>query len=344
MEVPKIKKYSHFVGVDVSRDKLDCVVMSGKKLLYHKEIVNNPTAIRTFITDLKNLPNYTIAKTLFGLEHTGIYTKHLLNGLKRIKANIVIKDALHIKSSLGKARGKYDKLDAERIATYLYKTREEPAILVHRRPVIDQLAHLSSLRLRLITWNQAMQVPLKEQQQFFDPKIATTHQELCAGSLSAIKSDIEKVDKHILTTVKGDERTRRLFEVITSVPSVGPVTAIQIIITTNEYKDITDPKKYASYAGVAPFRKESGITVSKARVSPLANKKIKSLLHICAVSSISHQSEFKAYYLRKTKDEGKPKMAVLNAVRYKLILRIFACLSQDRLYQKEYVRGSRQGA
>jgi transposase len=340
----KTRKFTHFVGIDVSRDKLDCAVMSGRKLITHTVIPNEPQAVRSFLTELRQLPKFTFTKVLFGLEQTGIYSRHLLNTLKRSKANIVLEDALHIKSSLGKMRGKYDKLDAIRIATFLYKTKEEARLWEPRRPIIDKLAHLSSLRFRLIGLHNAIRVPLKEQSSFLDSAIVSTMNDLCSNSVSALKSDIEEVDKAIINTVKEDERIKRLFEVITSVPSIGPVTAVQIIITTNEFKDITDPKKYASYAGVAPFRKESGTIVGKAKISSLANKRMKSLLHICAISSISYQSEFKAYYLRKTKDEGKPKMAVLNAVRFKLILRIFACLSQDRLYQKEYVRGSTKGA
>ncbi|CAM3748314.1 transposase [Mucilaginibacter galii] len=334
------KKYSYFIGIDVSRDKLDCAVMNGRKLVSHTVIPNELKAIRSFLKDIKQLPKFTIGKSLFGLEQTGIYTSHLLNALKRFKGNVVLEDALHIKSSLGKMRGKYDKLDAIRIATFLYKTKEEARLWAQRRPIIDKLAHLSSLRFRLIGLSHAIRIPLKEQTGFLDPAIVTTMTSLCSNSMLALKNDIDEVDKAIISTVKEDERTKRLFEIITSVPSVGPVTAVQIIITTNEYKDITDPKKYASYAGVAPFRDESGIVVGKAKISSLANKRVKTLLHICAISSISYQSDFKAYYQRKTKDEGKSKMSVLNAVRYKIILRIFACLNQDRVYQKEYVRAS----
>jgi transposase len=73
-------------------------------------------------------------------------------------------------------------------------------------------------------------------------------------------------------------------------------------------------------------------------VSQFANKKVKTLLHICAVSALRFDPELKAYFERKTKTEGKPKMAVINAIRYKVVLRIFACLNQDRVYKKGYIR------
>ena len=44
-----------------------------------------------------------------------------------------------------------------------------------------------------------------------------------------------------------------LFEIVTSVPAVGPVTATEMILTINEFEDFKNPKKVACYAGVAPF-------------------------------------------------------------------------------------------
>jgi len=337
------KAFTYFVGIDVSRDKLDCVLMFGKKMLHHKVIPNSPLEISQFIKDIKATEGLKLGKTVFGLEQTGIYTSHLLDKLKRAKAHIVIEDAVHIKNSLGKIRGKYDKLDAIRIANYLYKTKGELRLWEQRRQIIDELAHLSTLRNRLLRLYNSMKVPLDEEGGFLSAVLVKRDAELCQDSLSSLKNDILKVEQAIIGTIQSDEHVRRLFAIITSVPYVGTVTAVQIIIATNEYSDITDAKKFASYAGIAPFRNESGTVQGKAKISHLANKKIKALLHICAMASVSKESELRAYYVRKTQEEGKPKMAVLNAIRNKIILRIFACLKHDRFYQKEYVRGAMQG-
>jgi transposase len=338
MATTKIKKYTYHIGIDVSKDKLDFAVMSGRKLLFHKEIENNVAAILSFIKELKGIDNFTIVKAVFGMEQTGIYTNHLLQVLKKIRASVVLEDALQIRNSLGKLRGKYDKIDAIRIATYLYRAKDDLRLLIQRRPVIDELAHLATLRSRLIKMQKAMKLPLKEQKVFFTSSLYGQHTELCKESLQSIKNDIAKVERYIIKTVNLDEKIKRLYIIITSVPGVGPITALQIIITSNEFKDISDPKKFASYAGIAPFRKESGNTIKKPSVSYMANKKIKSLLHTCAISSISRTCDLQDYYFKKTKDEGKPAMAVLNAIRNKLVLRIFACVNQDRCFVREYVR------
>lgn len=77
MTIVKRRTYSHFVGIDVSRNKLDCVVMFGKTLLYHKVIPNSILDISQFIKDVKATEGVKLKKTVFGLEQTGIYTNHL---------------------------------------------------------------------------------------------------------------------------------------------------------------------------------------------------------------------------------------------------------------------------
>ncbi|MBK9592497.1 MAG: IS110 family transposase [Crocinitomicaceae bacterium] len=46
-----------------------------------------------------------------------------------------------------------------------------------------------------------------------------------------------------------------------------------------------NPKHLACYAGVAPFPNESGTVIKRARVSKLANMKLKTLLHMAAMSA-----------------------------------------------------------
>ena len=61
---------------------------------------------------------------------------------------------------------------------------------------------------------------------------------------------------------------------------ISQTTAAEMVLTTNEFKAITDPKQYACYAGVVPFEHSSGQYKGKAKVSQIANKQVKSLLHL----------------------------------------------------------------
>jgi transposase len=329
-------EFDFFIGIDVSKNELDFAVQQGNCFLFHREIANEPVAINAFIKELCKLPGFKLNSALFCMEHTGIYNNHALVCLYKKKAHICLEAATQIKSTLGNIRGKNDKIDAMRIANYAYKERDVIRLWQPKRGVVQQLAHLAAVRLRLINVKKQLKTPLKEYNGFCSAKTARQGLQVCGHSLKAIDQDIDRADKAIEGLIKADAELNRLFRLVTSVSGIGKVTAVQVIVATNEFKDINNPKKFACYSGVAPFTNESGKVIKKARVSHMANKKVKTLLHLSAIVAIQYNHDLKLFYERKVLQEKKNKMSVINAVRNKLILRIFACVNQNRPYEKNY--------
>ncbi len=108
--------------------------------------------------------------------------------------------------------------------------------------------------------------------------------------------------------------------------------ATTIIITTNNFKKFDNWRKFASYSGIAPFSYQSGTSIKgRTKVSHLANKKVKALIHLCAISAIQHNPEMKKYYLKRIKT-GKSKMSTINIIRNKLIARVFAVIKRQTPY------------
>jgi transposase len=332
------KNYTFFIGTDISRDKLDHAVMQGNSLLFHQITANDEDAVAELIRELKAIKGFTVSRAIFCMENTGIYSNHMVSQLRKVKANIAIQPPMQIRNSMGNVRSKTDKIDAIRIAEFAYKCREELRFFIPDRPVIRQLAQLNTMRERMLATQTALRQPLKEAAGFVQKKQVLQATRLCHRSLEGVKADLLDIEAAIAGTWETDEKLKRLMQIIISVPCIGPVTALRILIVTNEFNSISNPKKFACYAGVAPFIRQSGTFTGKARVSHMADKKMKSLLHICALNASRYEPDLKAYYVRKTQDEGKNKMLALNNIRYKLILRIFACVVQDRLYEKNYER------
>jgi transposase len=338
METPRIKKYSYFIGTDVSKDKLDHAVVHDGAVLFHKVTVNTPNGVIALVDDLLELPGFRMSKAVFCMEHTGIYCNYMLTTLHRHRANVVIETPSKIRNSLGTVRSKNDKIDSIRIAFYAYQNKEKLQLWIPKRPIVQQLANLIALRHRLVGTQTALKVPIKEQRTFlkdvdFKPMLA-----LCTNSTEAIANDIAIIEQTIKTKIEDDPTLSRLMELITSVPGVGLLIGLNILIYTNEFKDINEPKKFACYAGVAPFIVESGKYKGKAKVSFFANKRMKALLHLSAMTAKRVVPEIKDYFERRTMIDGKHKMSVINAIRYKIILRVFACVNQNRIYEKDYKR------
>jgi transposase len=92
----------------------------------------------------------------------------------------------------------------------------------------------------------------------------------------------------------------------------------------------------ASYAGVAPFGNTSGSSIKgRDKVHKMANKDLKKLLHMGAISAITHYPEFRDYYEHKVK-EGKHEQSVINAVRSKIALRAVAVINNHKEYVDKY--------
>lgn len=270
------------------------------------------------------------------MEHTGIYTNHLLAYLVKAKANIWLESAIKIQKSIGLVRGKSDKVDAGRIAQYAWEKREYAVLWKPKREVVQKLAYLTNVRRGLVETQKQFKTQFFESKAFIDKKIIAEAQRLCERTMNSLAADLTKVEKAIQSLIKEDQQLSQLFEIVTSVPGVGPVTATEMIITTNEFENIKDPKKFACYAGVAPFPHESGLFKGKSRVSHMANKRMKTYLHLAALVAVQVDKEISEYYKRKVEEDKKSKMLVLNAVRNKLIQRMFACVHQNRKYEKSY--------
>jgi len=328
-----MNKFDYFIGIDVSKETLDFNIVHEGSTINGKRIENKSKSINILLNEWISLYKLNWDTIVFCMEHTGIYNNHLLDVLFKNNANIYLENPIHIKRSLGLVRGKNDKIDALRIATFAYKNVDNIKLWIPERKVVKTLRGLLSTRERLVQAIENLTIPIGESKEF-DKEICKSIKQACKASVTALKKDLQKINKSIIDVINSDERISELYKIITSVDNVGTIVATSIIIYTNEFKKIKNPKKFACYSGVAPFEHSSGKSIrGKTRVSNMANKYMKKLLHLSALSSVSRKGEMRDYFDRKIK-EGKNKMLILNAIRNKIILRIFACVNQNKIFEK----------
>ena len=245
-----------------------------------------------------------------------------------------MESAVRIKRSLGLVRGKNDKVDAERIAKFAHYHQSQAKLWEPKREVIEKLKLLMGQRVRLMKAKRSLEMPVKESKGFYSKEQIKTIKESCKAAVKAIGKDIQRVTKQIKEVIKSDERLKELYSYVTSVPNVGAIVGAAILVSTNEFKTISNARKFACHCGVAPFEHTSGISIrGKTRVSHMANKDLKTLLHLSALGSTSRPGELRDYFERKVA-EGKNKMLVLNAIRNKLIHRVFACVRDGKKFIK----------
>lgn len=325
----------YFLGIDVAKKTLQAALTLDGVHMAESEIENNPKAIKAYFEELRRKVSSS-DQLIVCLEHTGIYCLPLLDYLVKAGIKVCVESALQIKQSQGITRGKSDQVDARRIAQYAYKNRQELRFWKPQRGCIQKLNALLVLRERLVKTKVQMETPIQEAEEYIEESIRKTILKNSQHTLKGLTKDIARVEKEIQLLIDEDSSLQEQFELATSVPGIGKITALNIIVSTGEFQRITEAKKFACYAGVAPFEHTSGSSIrGKTRVSKLANMTLKKLLHLAAMAAIQHCQELRDFYQRKV-TQGKNKMSVINAVRNKLISRIFSCIKNKRMYQITY--------
>jgi transposase len=329
-----MSKFKHFLGIDVSKEYFDAVViLDGKKEKpIHNQFVNDYKGIKSLCKWLKKQDS-TCENTLVCLEHTGMYGKLLIKYLIHFKFDLWVEMSLKIIRSIGVQRGKNDKVDAERIAYYAMKNVEEACIFNAPRTEIDKIRNLLSLREKLVVTKASLLRNVKELKSF-DLDVAKLSEKLHKNTIKGIDLDLKNIENQLDIIINQDGNLSRIFAIATSVTGIGKVTALFLICFTNEFTMYSTPRQLACYAGVVPFEHTSGKSVrSKPKVHYMANKKLKKQLHMCALSAITSDPELKNYFKRKV-EEGKSKMLVINNVRNKLVHRVCACIRENKKFEK----------
>jgi transposase len=325
----------YFLGIDVAKNMFQAALTVDGISMVEIEVENNAKAIKGYFQGLKTKFKFSSSQLVVCLEHTGIYTYPILDYLATNKIKVCVESAMQIKRSQGIKRGKSDKVDAQRIAQYAFKNFKELRFWKPQRPVLQKLKALLVTRERLIRTKIQLEIPLNEQG-YIEESIRRTLTKSCQSTISALARDIKRIEQTIKSLIREDLPLSEQMRLATSVPGIGMITALNIIISTDEFEKITESKKFACYAGVAPFEHTSGSSVrGKTRVSKIANMNMKKLLHMAAISAIQCSQELGAFYQRKVA-EGKNKMSVINAVRNKLISRVFVCIKNKHMYEKNY--------
>jgi transposase len=332
----KKNDFSNYVGIDVSKKTLDVVFIFNREinLSVHQQFVNDEKGIKKMLLYLQKQKVANKENTLFCMENTGIYGKNLSQTLFAKQWYVWVEAPVAIFRSMGLQRGKNDKVDAKRIAVYAMKNNEQVKLWEPSRKEISILRQLLNTREALIKGLKGLTVSINEYKETGNKELSELMKKSTSNTVKAMKKDIKNIEEAMDELVKGDTALSHLFKLLTSIPGVGKVTTAELICFTNEFKDYTEAKKLACYCGVVPFEHSSGSSVrGKTRVSHMANRILKTRLHMCAIVAIQHDPELKIYFQRKVK-EGKNKMLVINAVRNKLVHRITAVVKRQTPFER----------
>lgn len=326
----------NYLGIDVSKPWFDVSLLTEvnhlKQAMLTERFENNAAGMKLF---KKWLTDHAVSfdeHSLLVIENTGIYHRLIWSFCSKHNLQLHIGNAAHIKWSLGITRGKSDAIDSQRLCMYCCKQADELKRTPALNPVFMKLKDLMSSRSRLVTQLHATKNYINEIKSLHDIALLATLEKAHKAAIDGIKKSIVHIEQLITKIITEDPAIYTNYQLIKTVPGIGHLTAVYIICCTNNFATKISGKQLASYAGVVPFEHSSGISIKgKNRVHKMANKDLKKMLHLCALTAIKYCPEFKQYFDRK-KAEGKNGMLVVNAIKNKLVLRVVAVVNKQQPY------------
>ena len=329
--------FTHFLGIDLSKVKLDLSLFDGEEELFNEERKNGTDSIEEVFDELIDKFQLNKNKLLICAEHTGSYSYPLIKVALEKGLNLWVENPTTIKWSSGIQRGKNDKVDAERLAVYAFRFQDKARLVTENDPVIDKLRYLHSERELFVADRAKYLAQIKDQPNFMPKVVFEEKKKRLNTVIKSLSKAIKAIEEQIKELINQTTYFKEKMEIMTSIKGVGEQLATYILIATEGFSKFNNPRQFCCYAGIAPFRYTSGSSQrSRSKVSNRADKKAKRLLHMAALSAITSNHEMKIYFNRKVK-EGKNKMTVINAVRAKIVHRIFALIRENRKYDHFYI-------
>jgi transposase len=334
------KLFKNFVGIDISKTWFDAVLIKAddSSVVIHEQFSQKPEGFKKMQAWLQNQEVFMDQQTLFCMEYTGIYNTGLVHYLVKVKAALWVEMPLRIKKAGGFERGTNDKTAAVKIAWYALRYQDQVKLWQPVDSNIESIKNLIAQRDRIVNAINLLTVPVNELKDCGCTEDAKTLEKLQKSPVAALQKSKLSIEALITKTIQQDEQLNSKVKRVASIKGIGQVTSVALMVYTKGFTAFENGKQLACYCGVVPFTKSSGTSVRyKSTVSPFANMKLKKLLHLCAMSAIQNDPEMKAYFERKI-TEGKNKMSVINAVRNKLVHRVFAVIRDERNYEDKYIR------
>lgn len=334
--------YHYFIGFDCSKKTLDYALVNGaSQLLDQGQIENTTAAITKLVDNVLADVECPLDQVLLCAENTGLYSNRLKLAATQQNYSLWCEDALEIKLRSGRQKSKTDAIDAHLIACYSARYAGEAVVFTMPQEISLKVKQISRQRTRLLQDIIAWKTRLAEELEF---SLIKTDQEvmgLLKNHLKQGEKTLAKLDKKLTELVCSEPSTKRLYDITLSVPGFGLKNTITILAETEMYTKISNGKACSSYAGLSPHEHQSGTSIKrKARTSKACNKRLKTAVHLGAMSLIRRDNIYRRLYDR-LRNKGKHHLQAVNAVRNKMVTVLFACIEKDNMYQKN-LHGSLQ--
>lgn len=324
---------SFFIGIDVSKEKLDCASLLNKEQKKARiyGCSNNGKGFKSLVKWAENTTGLSICELSFLIEPTSVYHTKLVAYLFTIDAKVFMANTSRVRKfaeGIG-VLSKNDIIDATVLARYgLMSTK-----LIAWKPLPKEIRDLQSLVNRLNILEKELQREKNRQE-----VISTCHdfhpieKRSIAKSIRRLEKEIKLFQSYIRTHVNETESIKIDVQLLLSIPGVGEKTA-WIVLLILRSKNFQSAPEVASYIGLNPIEKKSGKSeYRKPRLSKSGDSNWRKALYFPAMVAVRNNPDIQVLYDRLLA-AGKTKMCALGAAMRKLIHICFGVLKHQKPFQ-----------
>jgi transposase len=306
---------STYIGIDVSKDRLDVHVLPSGKSFGLARDDEGVAALASRLAKMK--------PALVVLEATGGYEHIVAAALVAARVPVAVVNPRQVRD-FAKATGqlaKTDRLDALAIARFAQAIRPEPRTIIDE--AADKLGELVQRRRQVILMITA------ERNRRGQIRSAVVRASI-VRLLDVLEAELTEIDNDIGTGIASSAVWRVTEDLLQSVPGVGPASARCLIADLPELGTL-DRRKIAALVGVAPMTQESGKWQGKSSIRG-GRAHVRAALYMAALVASRHNPVIKALY-RRLLVTGKAKKVALVACMRKLLTILNAIIRDQRPWQ-----------
>lgn len=317
---------SKIIGIDISKQTFD-VCFKKKESLSHKVYDNALSGFKKFSKLLKQ-------DDLVIMEASGPYYVQLAEYLYSQGIGLCVVNPLIIRrySQMQFYRAKTDKKDAEIIMEYGCFNKDELNLW---RPESNAVKSLKQMRTALELLNKQLAQSKRQLEAFTSSGFV--EQEVKQTLKTIIETIIKKIntlENQMLFICK--KHYQSSYNLLTSIPGIGPKTAIMLIAITDNFKKFDHYKQLIAYVGLSPRVYQSGTSVKgKGHICKMGKSQIRKLLYMCSWTAKKYNHKCKEMYDRLNA-KGKPERVIKVAIANKLLKQAFAIATSKQKYIENY--------
>ncbi len=135
------------------------------------------------------------------------------------------------------------------------------------------------------------------------------------------------LDAELRQLLRREPDLKHRFDILTSIPGVGPISAATMIAELDEPGQVNAPR-IAALVGVAPMNCDSGAMRGQRRIRG-GRASVRNTLYMAAVAAVRSNRDFAAFYNR-LRENGKPFKVAITAVIRKLAIVANTLISENR--------------